>query len=133
MIALLDTDVLVDSLRGHEAARRWLEISADQQFQIPGIVAMELVVGCRDQSDLRRTQKLLSRYTVVWPEVTEFAQAFALLSTYRLSCGVSIPDCLIAAMSISRGMTLYTFNRKHYEPIEGLNVSEPYSRIPSAD
>lgn len=133
MIAFLDTDVLVDSLRGHEAAQRWLQSSADQQFQIPGVVAMELVVGCRDQVDLRQAQKLLSTYTVVWAESAEFAQTFTILSKYRLKHGVSVPDCLIAAMSISRKARLYTFNRKHYQPIQGLDVLEPYSRMPTAD
>lgn len=39
----LDTDVLIDCLRGLPAADAWLRESADQQFAIPGIVAMELL------------------------------------------------------------------------------------------
>jgi len=52
---LLDTDVVVDCLRGLPAADVWLRESADQMFAIPGIVAMELIVGCRDKADLQRT------------------------------------------------------------------------------
>ena len=40
---LLDTDVLIDCLRGLPSADEWLHKSSDQSFAIPGIVAMELV------------------------------------------------------------------------------------------
>ena len=57
---LLDTDILVDCLRGVAAARTWLESAASQTFGIPGIVAMELVVGCRNQAEQQRVQKFLT-------------------------------------------------------------------------
>ncbi len=39
---LLDTDILIDCLRGVPAARTWLESAAAEVFGIPGIVAMAL-------------------------------------------------------------------------------------------
>jgi predicted nucleic acid-binding protein len=39
----LDTDVLIDCLRGMPAAQSWLTRAADETFQVPGIVAMELL------------------------------------------------------------------------------------------
>jgi predicted nucleic acid-binding protein len=44
---LLDTDILIDCLRGVPAARTWLESAAKEAFGIPGIVAMELLIGAR--------------------------------------------------------------------------------------
>jgi predicted nucleic acid-binding protein len=85
-------------------------------------------MGCQNQVDLQRTQKFLATFEIIWPEATEFAQAYNLLATHRLTSGLSIPDCLIAAMALSRSARLYTFNLKHFQVIAGLDVQEPYAR-----
>jgi predicted nucleic acid-binding protein len=45
---LLDTDVMVDILRGYEPARQWLESATSQEIGVPGLVAMELLQGCQN-------------------------------------------------------------------------------------
>ncbi len=127
---LLDTDVLIDCQRGLPAAADWLSKSTNQEFVIPGIVAMELIVGCRDKDDLRRTQAFMRHFDVIWPQASEIERACDLLATYRLEFGVSIPDCIVAAMALERGMLLYTFNLKHYQMFPGLQAREPYTRMP---
>lgn len=89
---------------------------------------MELVMGCHDRSDLERIQRFLTTFEVVWPEATEFAAAYQLLLTHRLSSGLNIPDCLIAATALMRKAHLYTFNFKHFQVVPGLDVAQPYSR-----
>ena len=89
---------------------------------------MELLVNCRNRSELARVQQFLSRFLVVWPEAVEFAQAYELLAVHRLTSGLSIPDCVIGAMSLHRKARLYSFNAKHFATIPGLDVQEPYSR-----
>jgi predicted nucleic acid-binding protein len=128
MTAFLDTDVLVECLRGMPSAQEWLERAAAETFQVPGIVAMELLAGCRDRTDLERTRKFLDAFDVVWPEATEFAQAYRLLAAHHLASNLGIPDCLIAAMALSRSAQLYTFNLKHFRVVPGLNVQAPYQR-----
>ncbi len=128
MNALIDTDVLIDILRGTPAAQAWLARSAATAFQIPGVVAMELMMGCRNQAELRRVQQFLGAFSVAWIEASEFAQAYNLLAAYRLRSGLSIPDCLVAAMALTRSATLYTFNMRHFRVITGLDVQEPYTR-----
>ncbi len=128
MSALIDTDVLIDILRGTPAAQAWLARSAATAFQIPGVVAMELVMGCRNQAELWRVQQFLGAFSVVWTGAPEFARAYDLLVAYRLTSGLSIPDCLVAAMALTRSATLYTFNMRHFRVITGLDVQEPYAR-----
>jgi len=128
MTAFLDTDVLIDCLRGTPAARIWLEQSEAEAFQVPGIVAMELLMGCQNKAELEHTQKFLHAFDIAWPEASEFAQAYELLAARRLNSGLGIPDCLIAAMALSRSARLYTFNLKHYQIIEGLDAHAPYTR-----
>ena len=124
----IDTDVLVDCLRGTTAAHAWLEQLAEQPSAVPGVAAMELLMGCRDRADLERIQRFLATFEVIWPEASEFAAAYGLLLTHRLSSGLDIPDCLIAATALARSARLYTFNLRHFQVVPGLNVERPYSR-----
>ena len=126
---LLDTDVLIDALRGLPASRAWLESESADNFVIPGIVAMELLVGCRNQVEQARVQKFLAAYPLLWPDATDFARAYGLLSAHRLSNGVGIPDCIIAALAIGHHAPLCTFNRKHFQAFAGLDLREPYPRV----
>ena len=87
MIVFLDTDVLVDYLRGAPTAKAWMVSAGAEPLQVPGIVAMELVIGCRDKRQLRQLRSVLSSVDVVWPESAEMLQAFELLSTIRLKHG----------------------------------------------
>ena len=128
MTVCLDTDVLVDCLRGIPEAQSWLNSAPDDAFIVPGIVAMELIAGSQNQADLKRTQKFLSSFNVVWPEASDFRRAFDLLATHYLSSHLGIPDCIVAAMSLERSLRLNTFNRKHYQVVTGLDVQEPYQR-----
>ena len=104
MTALLDTDVLIDCLRGTSSARAWLGEASLEAFQVPGVVAMELVVGCQNRVELERTRKFLNTFDLVWPEASEFAQAYQLQMAHRLTSGLSIPDCLIATMTLTRSL-----------------------------
>lgn len=131
MTVCLDTDVLVDCLRGTNESKIWLESKPTEPLVVPGIVAMELMMGCQNQADLRRTQSFLDTFEVIWPEAHEFARAYELLATHHLSSGLAIPDCLVAAMALERSLPLYTFNLKHYGVVAGLNVQEPYVRAKS--
>jgi predicted nucleic acid-binding protein len=124
----LDTDVLIECLRGAPAAKAWLKRESSKAFHIPGIAAMELVIGARDKADLERIHRFLGSFSVVWPEAAEFAHAYQLLGRYRLASGLSIPDCLIAAMALLRSARLYTFNLKHFQMVSGLDVEAPYAR-----
>ena len=128
MTVLLDTDVLIDCLRGTPAARVWLEQAESQAFQVPGVVAMELLMGCRNKVELERARQFLHAFGIAWPEASEFALAYKLLAARHLSSGLGIPDCLVAAMALSRSARLYTFNLKHLQTIEGLDVHAPYAR-----
>jgi predicted nucleic acid-binding protein len=122
---LLDTDVLVECLRGSSAAKEWLSLNANEAFRIPGVAAMELLAACHNRNDLARTQTFLAVFKILWPDSVEFLQAYELLATHRLASGIGIPDCLIAASAIRHNARLFTFNLKHFQIIAGLDVQQP--------
>lgn len=127
-LVLVDTDILVDVARGVAQADAFLRESAiDATLGISTITEMELIVGCRDGSELEQLQKFLASYRRVslTPDIGE--RALRLMCEYRLSHGLLIPDALIAATALVSGSRLLTKNRKHYQHIPGLGLV-PYPR-----
>ena len=57
---LLDTDVLIEISRGRPEAIPFLEKLESPVLRIPGVVAMEFLIGSRNKIDLVRAQKVLS-------------------------------------------------------------------------
>ncbi len=128
MTVLLDTDVLIDCLRGLPVALAWIHGHSGDTFQVPGVAAMELLVGCRNQAEVTGVRRFLSSFEVVWPDPEESSSAFELLAAYRTSSGIGIPDCIVAAMAMSRSARVYTFNAKHFRAIPDLDIAQPYVR-----
>jgi tRNA(fMet)-specific endonuclease VapC len=108
--------------------QKWLQTQPKEAFAVPGVVAMELLIGCRNQLEVQQIRKFLTTFNVAWPDASEFARAYELLANYRLASGISIPDCLIAAMALARSARLYTFNLKHFQIVSGLDARQPYPR-----
>ena len=133
MIALVDTDVLVDCLRGVAEAREWASQRRAESFAIPGIAAMELVCGCRDGAALQLVRAFLADFPIVWPTASDAEMANGLLVAYRLSYGIGIADAMIASMAIQRSATLYTFNTRHVSALPGLVAASPYARVDRTD
>jgi predicted nucleic acid-binding protein len=106
---LLDTDVMVDFLRGHPAAVAWLS-SLPPPIGLPGIVAMELIQGCRNLVEQRRVEKELQRFVRYWPSVADCQRAYHDFAAYHLSHGAGLLDVLIAHTAIGLNEPLATFN-----------------------
>jgi predicted nucleic acid-binding protein len=122
---LLDTDIMVDVLRGYTPAVEWIT-SCALPVGIPGLVAMELLQGCRSQAEQHRVERELMRFNVYWPTAADCQRAYDDFAAYRLSDALGILDSLIAHTSIGVDEPLATFNIKHYRPIAGLNTIQPY-------
>lgn len=122
---LLDTDVMVDILRGHAPALAWLESVQDEAIVLPGFVAMELIQGCTNQRDLRAIEEELQKYEIAWPVPSACDRALRTYAQFHLSHGVGLLDVLIGQLAIELGASLHTFNDKHYRPIPELELVQP--------
>lgn len=124
---LTDTDILIDAARGLSDAVVFLDAQrAGGGISIGIITSMELVAGCRDAAELRRTQQFLRRVISLPLSATISQAAHQLMELYFLSHGLQIPDALIAATALEHGLTLYTKNARHFRMIPGLTVHRPY-------
>lgn len=124
---LLDTDVLIDVQRGHPPALAWFSALTDLPA-VPGFVVMELIQDARNAPEVRKALKLVSPLSIVWPTETDCTRALSDFAAFHLSHGLGLLDALIAASAVGRSATLCTFNAKHYKPVPGLTVVEPYTR-----
>ncbi len=125
---LLDTDVMVDILRGYEPAKQWLEAAQNQTLGVPGLVAMELIQGCQNSREQKRLEKILSRYPLCWTDPQDCERALKNFSAYHLSHQLGLLDALIAETAIGLSAGLATFNTKHYGVLKGLKTIQPYDR-----
>ncbi|MDQ3003994.1 MAG: type II toxin-antitoxin system VapC family toxin [Chloroflexota bacterium] len=123
---LLDTDVMVDVLRGYEPAKQWLESA--QEIGVPGLVVMELIQGCQNAREQRQLEKALSEYQLYWPTEEDCTRALASFSSHHLSDNIGLLDALIAETAIGIDAQLATFNVKHYRVLRGLKSKHPYER-----
>ena len=116
---LVDTDVMVDFLRGHPQAVALVH-DHSPRIILSGIAAAELYAGVKGDEELNTLDSLLSLFRIV-PVSTELARAGGLQKRdYAKSHGVGLADAIIAATSQAESADLKTLNVKHYPMIKGL-------------
>lgn len=122
-LVLFDTDVLIDAGRKVVEAVTCLE-RAEQKvvLGISMITQMELIVGCRNKTDLRIPERFLRRFEVVSVDDSISHTAVALLRRYRLNHSLLIADALIAATALTIEAPLVTKNQRDYRFIKVLKV-----------
>ena len=122
---LLDTDVLIDFLRGQPQAVQLLE-DTDCEFHVSAVSVAELYVGVRDGREREVLNQLVGVLRTI--EIsTEIAQQAGLWRReYGKSHGTGILDALIAACADALQIPLATLNVKHFPMLP--NVSAPYRK-----
>ena len=127
-MVLLDTDVMIDILRGYQPALAWLRSLDDDIIALPGFALMELIQGCKTKKEQQSLSKELDSYKILWPSHSDCNDAVKLFTRYRLSHHIGIIDVLIGQLALSFDLPLHTFNKKHYEPIPHLTTVQPYTK-----
>ena len=125
---LVDTDVMVDVMRSYRPAVAWLDSLGAEVVGIPGLVAMELLQGCRNRDEQDQLERFLRHYQRHWPTQADCARAFDDFTAYHLSHDLGILDALIAETAVGLNTELATFNAKHYSVIPNAQLSQPYER-----
>lgn len=121
---LIDTDVLIEYLRGRDRAVEYLEgLHADLYVSVVSIA--ELFAGVRGEEEEASLKQFLLTFTVL-PVTQKVAQLGGLYRReYRASHGTGIADALIAATAEDSGAGLVSFNRRHFPMVE---ITVPYER-----
>jgi tRNA(fMet)-specific endonuclease VapC len=109
---LVDTDVLIDHLRG---TRR---LPANERLGVSAVSRCELFAGADEPQRLRR---------FLWPmvELAVDSSIAELAGVTRRRTGIATPDALIAATALTHNIPLMTRNRRHFDRVGGLRVVTP--------
>lgn len=113
---LVDSDVLIEHLRGREPARDWLRQARQSSGPLAiSVVSLTEVAGGMRPPERREVMRLLGSMQRF--EVTEQVawRAANLMQEYRRShSGIGLGDYLIAATALTEGLDLATLNVRHY-------------------
>lgn len=116
---LVDTDVLIDFLRGHDKAIAFVD-NTSSQIILSSIVVAELYAGVKGKNELSVLENFISLFRVI-PVTAEIAKAGGLYNRdFGKSHGVGLADAILVATAEMEKAQLKTLNVKHYPMISGL-------------
>ncbi len=122
---LIDTDILIDYLRGNSKAIPFLEQSINDLY-ISAVSVAELSQGVREGSERTKLAKMISAF-VVLPLTEEISVTAGLYRRdFRDHLGCGLADCMIAATASEHSLPLATLNGKHFKMLE--NTIVPYTK-----
>jgi tRNA(fMet)-specific endonuclease VapC len=120
---LLDTNILIDYLRGKQAAIEFIECTEKPNFAVNTVVVLELYNGCLNRAELAKIRRLLNGFIHFDLNEGIARAAMHIGHSFALSHSVSAPDALIAATALVYNIELRTANLKDFRMIPGLKVS----------
>ena len=116
---LVDTDVLIDFLRGNDKAISFIDELSPRIILSPIVIA-ELYAGVKGTNELTVLDNFVSIFRVV-PIDSEIAKAGGLYKRdFGKSHRVGLADAILAATADKENAELKTLNVKHYPMIRGL-------------
>lgn len=120
---LLDTNILIDYLRGKQPAIEFIDCTGKPRLAVNTVVVLELYNGCLNKAELAKIKRLLNGFNHL--EINEvIAQAAMYIGqSFALSHSVTASDALIAATALVYNLELRTANLKDFRMIPGLKVS----------
>jgi len=121
---LLDTNILIDALRGYKPAVSFVE--SFSEIYVSVITVSELIYGCRNKTELNKIVKLVSYYNIIHIDENISETALTLYEEHFLEKNLVFDDALIGATAIFKDLTLVTRNIKHFSNIEKLALEIPY-------
>lgn len=120
---VVDTDILIDYLRGHPDAIPYLEANVEEVC-ISAVSVAELYQGVREGSERTALRAMTSAVTVLAmnEEIAEIAGLYRRDYGKKFGCGLA--DCMIAATATFHAQQLATGNSKHFAMLT--DVIAPY-------
>ncbi|MEM2001474.1 MAG: type II toxin-antitoxin system VapC family toxin [Candidatus Methanomethylicaceae archaeon] len=126
---IIDTDVLVDVLRGSEKVTKFVAGFEREGVALATTVinAFELYYGAykskKKHQNLIATKKLLERMVVLKMTLKSAEEAGKIhVELESKGTPIGIRDVMIGAIAISKGCPLVTRNTTHLQKIRGLNL-----------
>lgn len=125
---LLDTEIIIYNLKGHDAVKKNLQHYSQESMKITVITLMELYDGAfkseKVTSDLAKVKTLENAFEVI-PTAKESAEIFGTLRATLEKSGTRLDDfdLIIASCAMAHNLTLVANNVVHLARINGLKLT----------
>ena len=116
---LVDTDVLIDYLRGHQSAVD-LITGTDRIVMISSLSIAELYAGVKGDDEAKTLNDFIETLEVVPVTAALAKTAGSYRKKYLKSHNFGLADAVIAATVQQQGAVLMTLNVKHFPMLEGV-------------
>lgn len=124
---MIDSDVLIDYLRGHDHAIKYLgKVFNDSFCCISAITVAELYVGVREGKERTILDHFIEEFQVAEINEAIARQGGLYRREFGKSHGVGLADAMIAATAEAHDLKLITLNKKHYPMLKHIHV--PYQK-----
>jgi tRNA(fMet)-specific endonuclease VapC len=131
MAIIVDADVIIKGEKGAFDLKAWIAAQSEE-LEVAALTVAELWHGVeRATVPYRARRERYIRTVLDGVLIVPYTQATAMEhARIWAACGVSgktvAPyDLIVAATAVERGSTVATFNRCHFEKIDGIKVIEP--------
>lgn len=124
---LLDTDIVIEYLRGATQAVEYLE-NLKGELLLSVITVAELWAGVRGEEEESALEQFFLAFRILPIDEATAKEGGMLRRQFAPSHGTGLGDALIAATSQREGARLVSFNAKHFPMIEDIQL--PYRRSP---
>lgn len=122
---LLDTDLLIDFLRGHRQAVTFME-EETRPMGVSALTIAELHAGVRDGEERDQLTELLSIFSQIPVDPETAGEGGLFRRDFGPSHGTGFIDAILAATALKHGLRLVTLNNKHYPMLPDVIV--PYRK-----
>jgi predicted nucleic acid-binding protein len=123
---LIDTDVLIDYLRGQAEAVSYLE-SLTETLLISAVTVAELYAGVREGVERVALDEFIGAFEIVPVDEDVAVKGGLYRRDYGKSHSTGLADALIAATADIRQAELVTLNKKHFPMLASVLV--PYQKV----
>jgi len=123
---LIETTILVDILRDHIQAITWVNSLPPQRRWVSVVTYFELLAGCRNRREQRIVTREMRNYHLLFLTEDVSRTALSWYTSFHLSHGVGFLDTLLGATAFHHDLKLATLNTKHFAPLPGVQVENPY-------
>jgi tRNA(fMet)-specific endonuclease VapC len=122
---VVDTDVLIDYLRGRGPGAELLARLGRGGYRVTAVSAFELALGAAHRLDPRPVQALLDAPTLALTPRGGLLGSEALARLRADGRGIDVRYALQAGVCLDAGLPLVTRNVRHYQRVSGLHVIRP--------
>jgi predicted nucleic acid-binding protein len=122
---LCDTDIFIEALKNNRRAIKMLRQIGFENIALSAITVMELYFGAVNKREMTKIKNRLQQLRIVHVDQGICEEAMDLIERYAKSHGLHIPDALIAATAICKGIQLLTYNVKDFKFIKRINLYHP--------